>query len=100
MNEDGHADLVLHYSRREIAAAIGDVVSGEVVTLTMTGMMKDGAFLEEARKYLDDWDLKAETEQVFGAPALLAKKAEQGEVDAVLNYGTIPRGSKRRVSGA
>ncbi|WP_248304647.1 ABC transporter substrate-binding protein [Breoghania sp. L-A4] len=32
------------------------------------------------------FDLKDETEQVFGAPPLLAKKAEQGEVDAVLNY--------------
>ncbi|MCT7374278.1 ABC transporter substrate-binding protein [Chelativorans salis] len=31
-------------------------------------------------------DLEAESEQVFGAPPLLAKKAMQGEVDAVLNY--------------
>jgi NitT/TauT family transport system substrate-binding protein len=31
-------------------------------------------------------DLVAENEIVFGAPPLLAKKAEQGEVDAVLNY--------------
>jgi NitT/TauT family transport system substrate-binding protein len=31
-------------------------------------------------------DLEAENEAVFGAPPLLAKKAEQGEVDAVLNY--------------
>lgn len=32
------------------------------------------------------FDLKADTEQVFGAPPLLAKKAEQGELDAVLNF--------------
>ena len=32
------------------------------------------------------FDLAAESETVFGAPPLLAKKAEQGEVDAVLNY--------------
>ncbi|GAB4368724.1 MAG: ABC transporter substrate-binding protein [Kiloniellaceae bacterium] len=32
------------------------------------------------------FDLEAENEAVFGAPPLLAKKAEQGEVDAVLNY--------------
>lgn len=32
------------------------------------------------------FDLNAENEVVFGAPPLLAKKAEQGEVDAVLNY--------------
>ncbi len=31
-------------------------------------------------------DLAEENEAVFGAPPLLAKKAEQGEVDAVLNY--------------
>lgn len=32
------------------------------------------------------FDLAAENEAVFGAPPLLARKAEQGEVDAVLNY--------------
>lgn len=31
-------------------------------------------------------DLIAETRQVFGAPPLLAEKARQGELDAVLNY--------------
>ncbi|MGI9385455.1 MAG: ABC transporter substrate-binding protein, partial [Methyloligellaceae bacterium] len=31
-------------------------------------------------------DLIAETHQVFGAPPLLAEKARQGELDAVLNY--------------
>lgn len=32
------------------------------------------------------FDPAEESEAVFGAPPLLAKKAEQGEVDAVLNY--------------
>ncbi len=32
------------------------------------------------------FDLAAANEAVFGAPPLLAKKAEQGEVDAVLNF--------------
>ena len=31
-------------------------------------------------------DLRTETTQVFGAPPLLAEKAKQGEVDAVLNF--------------
>ena len=31
-------------------------------------------------------DLRSETRQVFGAPPLLAEKAKQGEVDAVLNF--------------
>jgi NitT/TauT family transport system substrate-binding protein len=31
-------------------------------------------------------DLRKETHQVFGAPPLLAEKAEQGEIDAVLNF--------------
>ena len=32
------------------------------------------------------FDLKAETEQVFGAPPLMFKKALSGELDAVINY--------------
>jgi NitT/TauT family transport system substrate-binding protein len=31
-------------------------------------------------------DLRSETTQVFGAPPLLAEKAKQGEIDAVLNF--------------
>ncbi len=31
-------------------------------------------------------DLRSETQQVFGAPPLLAEKAKQGEIDAVLNF--------------
>lgn len=31
-------------------------------------------------------DLRTETKQVFGAPPLLAEKAKQGELDAVLNF--------------
>ena len=33
-----------------------------------------------------DFDLKGESEQVFGAPPLLAEKLRQGELDAALNY--------------
>lgn len=32
------------------------------------------------------FDLKAETEQVFGAPPLIAQKARNGELDASINY--------------
>ncbi len=32
------------------------------------------------------FDLKAETQQVFGAPPLIARQAESGSVDAVLTY--------------
>jgi len=31
-------------------------------------------------------DLRTETKQIFGAPPLLAEKAKQGELDAVLNF--------------
>ena len=31
-------------------------------------------------------DLRTDTTQVFGAPPLLAEKAKQGEIDAVLNF--------------
>jgi NitT/TauT family transport system substrate-binding protein len=31
-------------------------------------------------------DLRTETKQIFGAPPLLAEKAKQGEIDAVLNF--------------
>jgi NitT/TauT family transport system substrate-binding protein len=31
-------------------------------------------------------DLRSDTRQVFGAPPLLAEKAKQGEIDAVLNF--------------
>jgi NitT/TauT family transport system substrate-binding protein len=33
-----------------------------------------------------NFDLRSETRQVFGAPPLLAEKAKQGEIDAVLNF--------------
>lgn len=50
------------------------------------------------------FDLDAENEVVFGAPPLLAKKAEQGEVDAVLNYwhysARLEAKGFRRVVGA
>lgn len=50
------------------------------------------------------FDLDAENEAVFGAPPLLAKKAEQGEVDAVLNYwhysARLEAKGFRRVIGA
>lgn len=32
------------------------------------------------------FDLKSETEQVFGAPPLIRQKAEDGEIDAAINY--------------
>src|SRR6476620_11754004 len=34
----------------------------------------------------DNLDLRTDTTQVFGAPPLLAEKAKQGEIDAVLNF--------------
>jgi len=49
-------------------------------------------------------DLKHETEQVFGAPPLLYKKALQGELDAVINYwhysARLEANGFRRVIGA
>jgi NitT/TauT family transport system substrate-binding protein len=33
-----------------------------------------------------NFDLRSDTRQVFGAPPLLAEKAKQGEIDAVLNF--------------
>jgi hypothetical protein len=39
---DGFVDLTLKFSRREIAAAMGPVLHGEVVTLTLTGELLDG----------------------------------------------------------
>ena len=33
-----------------------------------------------------NFDLRLETRQIFGAPPLLAEKAKQGEIDAVLNF--------------
>ncbi|MGH6884477.1 MAG: ABC transporter substrate-binding protein [Kiloniellales bacterium] len=49
-------------------------------------------------------DLRTESEQVFGAPPLLAKTAEQGEVDAILNYwhygARLEARGFRRIMGA
>lgn len=39
---DGYEDLVLKFSTPEIAASIGDVQRGDIVTLTMTGSLVDG----------------------------------------------------------
>ena len=45
-------------------------------------------------------DLRTETRQVFGAPPLLAEKAKQGEIDAVLNFGPTPQGSRQQASSS
>lgn len=47
---------------------------------------KSWLMLQGYAKGQHDFDLKARTEQVFGAPPLLAEKARSGELDAVLNY--------------
>ena len=39
---DGYEDLTLKFSGQEIATAMGPVVHGDVVTLTLTGTMLDG----------------------------------------------------------
>jgi hypothetical protein len=39
---DGHMDLTLKFSRREIAAVLGSVQSGDELTLTLTGRLHDG----------------------------------------------------------
>ncbi|GBF26676.1 hypothetical protein MnTg02_01717 [bacterium MnTg02] len=48
-------------------------------------------------------DLRKETDQVFGAPPLLAQKARQGELDAVLNFwhycARLEAAGFRRVKG-
>lgn len=39
---DGHEDLTLKFSRVEIAEALGDVLPGETIPLTLTGELTDG----------------------------------------------------------
>ncbi|MEE9269496.1 MAG: aryl-sulfate sulfotransferase [Candidatus Krumholzibacteria bacterium] len=43
---DGFTDLTLKFSRQEIASVLGPVEPGDVVTLTITGAMLDGALFE------------------------------------------------------
>ena len=40
---DGYEDMTLKFSTQEIAATLGDVVRGDIVTLTMVGFFFDGS---------------------------------------------------------
>jgi len=40
---DGYEDMTLKFSTQEIAATLGDVARGDIVTLTMTGLLLDGS---------------------------------------------------------
>lgn len=40
---DGHLDINVKFSTQEIAATLGDVTRGDVVTLTMDGFLSDGS---------------------------------------------------------
>jgi hypothetical protein len=42
---DGYEDMTLKFSTREIAASLGDVQRGDVVTLTLTGEFFDGTII-------------------------------------------------------
>ena len=50
------------------------------------GPLDKGWLILRALAEREGFDLAAETEQVFGAPPLLARKAVAGELDAVINY--------------
>jgi hypothetical protein len=39
---DGYADLVLHFSRQDLLQAMGPVADGDLVELTLTGLLTDG----------------------------------------------------------
>ncbi|MCK4776282.1 MAG: T9SS type A sorting domain-containing protein, partial [Candidatus Krumholzibacteria bacterium] len=45
---DGYVDLTLKFSRQDIAAVLGNVANGDVVTLTLTGSLLDGTPFEAA----------------------------------------------------
>ena len=47
---------------------------------------KSWLILQAYAKATDGFDLKTETEQVFGAPPLIFKTALQGEIDGVINF--------------
>lgn len=61
-------------------------LKGKKIAIAGGPLDKSWLMLRGLAKKEYGFDLKADTEQVFGAPPLLAKKAEQGEVDAVLNF--------------
>jgi hypothetical protein len=42
VGRDGFMDLVLHFNSQSIAAALGPVTNGEILTLVLTGALKDG----------------------------------------------------------
>jgi len=42
---DGYQDLTLKFSTQEIAESLGDVVRGDIVTLTMAGALLDGTII-------------------------------------------------------
>ncbi|MCB1883914.1 MAG: ABC transporter substrate-binding protein [Geminicoccaceae bacterium] len=50
------------------------------------GPLDKSWLLIQARAKQEGIDLKAETEQVFGAPPLLTEKLRSGELDALVNY--------------
>jgi hypothetical protein len=39
---DGYDDLVLKFDTQQLVAAIGDVSDGDLVTLPLTGALRDG----------------------------------------------------------
>lgn len=43
---DGYTDLVLKFDKKDLVAAVGDVVNGEVIHLTLEGDLNDGSAIE------------------------------------------------------
>ncbi len=44
---DGYTDLVLKFDTQEIVAALGAVKDGDIITLTLSGVMLDGSGIED-----------------------------------------------------
>lgn len=61
-------------------------LEGKKIGIAGGPLDKSWLFLRAVASNRDGFDLKAKTEQVYGAPPLLAEKAKQGELDAVLNF--------------
>ena len=61
-------------------------LKGKSIGIAGGPLDKSWLIFQSYSKAVFDFDLKADTEQVFGAPPLMFKKALSGEIDAVINY--------------
>ena len=63
-----------------------DDLKGKTIGVAGGPLDKSWLMFRGMAQGVNGFDLVAETEQVFGAPPLLAEKLRQGELDAALNY--------------